>query len=235
MKPLYCYTVIFVITNCCTLGWWRKPVEEEPEPIVVSDLVGDNIDLDERDRYGLFTNIDEFVSAAFYEKPKQEEGYKIVLITQHKPYIAYNNDPLTLPMLRDYIDHYDSISVSREGFEEKWQIADYDTLGLPITQAEISIVSSTKGACIGTSAGLGMLVGCLIGLQMAGENRETYYGGDWDIGGIEDQMEGAFIGATIGTVAGTVAGIIMTKAIEKQKRPESLQKIKEMRKPQEMK
>ena len=234
MRILYGGIAIFMIVNCCTLGWWRKPVEVNPEPIVISDLVGEKIDIEERDRYGLFTDIDDFVSAAFYDRPKSEKGYKIVLITRHKPYIAYNNEPLTLSMLRDYIEHYDSITILRESFEEKWGIADYDTLGLPITHAEISIVSSMKGACIGTSASLGMLAGCLIGSQLAREERETYYGGDWDVGGIEDQFYGSLIGATIGTVAGTMAGIIMTNAIEKQKRPASLLKIKEMRKPQEI-
>jgi hypothetical protein len=231
MRFFYSSITVFVIANCCTFGGRRSHVEVEPAPVIISDLVGDEIDLDERDRYGLFNNINDFVSASFYERPKQEKGCKIVLITRDKRYVSWNNDPLTPTMLRDYIEHYDSISLSLAGYEEKWQIVDYDTLGLPITQAEISAVSSIKGACLGTSAGLGMLAGCIIGLQLSAEDRDTYYGGDWDVGGMQDQFRAALIGASIGTVAGTLAGVIMTKVIEDQKRPESLRKIKEMRKP----
>jgi hypothetical protein len=220
-----------MIINCCTFGGQHHTVIAEPSPIIINDIIGDEFDLDERDRYGIFLNINDFLCAEFYNRPSPEKCYKIVITTQYTQYVAMNNEPLTMSMLRDYIAHYDSISVFQSSFEEKWKIVDYDTLGLPITQAEISAVSSIKGACLGTSAGLGMLAGCIIGLQLSAEDRDTYYGGDWDVGGMQDQFRAALIGASIGTVAGTLAGVIMTKVIEDQKRPESLRKIKEMRKP----
>jgi hypothetical protein len=238
MKCLYASIAIFVIINCATIGGRRIPVTAEPEPIVISDLVGDKIDLDERDRYGLFTNIDDFVSAAFYERPEPEKGCKIILITEYKPYIAYNNEPLTLPILRDYIENYDSISLSRGGFEEKWQIVDYDTLGLPITQAEINKLASmsagTKVLFVSGCGLIGACSGCMIGCMSAERDTDEHYGfiDTPDL----SFAEGAKTGALIGAAIGIVAGIISLPTIVKSLRPQKvLSDIKKMRKPQEMK
>jgi hypothetical protein len=237
MSYMYSSIAIFMIINCCTFGLWRKPVEVkpepiigrhspvevEPEPIVISDLVGDKIDLEERDRYGLFTNIDDFISAEFHAIP--EIGCKIVLITRDKRYVTWNNDPLTPTMLRDYIEHYDSIAVFRSGFEEKWQIVDYDTLGLPITQAEVNkLTRMSFGAKVLFVSGcslIGACSGCMIAFPTEGDILGPYW----------DAITGLFIGAAIGTVAGIISVPTILPAWQRAK---ALSNIKKMRKPKEM-
>ena len=203
------------------------PPVVRPEPLTISDLLGDAIDLDERDQYGLFSNITDFVSAEFYYMPPPEKRYKIVIMTQYRQYAAYNNDQNTLLMLRDYIEHYDSISVFREGFEEKWQIMDYDTLGLPITKAEVDSQSrmstDSKGMCISSAMGLGCLSGCLMGA----EHEDTGIA-DWNF----EWMEDAVLASIAGMSVGALGAIIMIKTIEDGNRSKALGKIKEMRKPQ---
>jgi hypothetical protein len=43
--------------------------EAVPEVFVVSAVVGNTIDATERDRYGLFPSVKEFVSATYYKRP----------------------------------------------------------------------------------------------------------------------------------------------------------------------
>jgi len=40
-----------------------------PEVFVVSELVGERIDASERERYGLFPSVKEFISATYYKRP----------------------------------------------------------------------------------------------------------------------------------------------------------------------
>ena len=41
----------------------------EPELVIISDEVGAEIDKEERDRYGLFTSVNGFVSASYFKLP----------------------------------------------------------------------------------------------------------------------------------------------------------------------
>jgi hypothetical protein len=56
---------------------------QEPEPakvFVVSDVVGGQIDVTERERYGLFTTTAGFVSATYYQRP--DRSYYVELVTR---------------------------------------------------------------------------------------------------------------------------------------------------------
>ncbi len=47
----------------------ERESEKVPEVFVVNEVVGNIIDATERDRYGLFASIAEFVSATYYKRP----------------------------------------------------------------------------------------------------------------------------------------------------------------------
>lgn len=230
MRSLYGCMAVLMTLKCCTFGGTYMPLPVAPKPVLICDVVGDKIDLDESAHYGLFSNITDFVSAEFYHRPPPEKRYKIVIVTQRTQYIAYNNEPNTLSMLRDYIEHYDSIAVTQTGFEEKWQIVDYDTLGLPITQGEVNQIASmspnAKGACLSSAMGFGCLFGCLMG----GESKSDTWLSDWDLDWVED----AALGSVIGMSLGALGAVVLIKTIEEGNRSKALLSIKEMRKPQEM-
>jgi hypothetical protein len=50
----------------------------EPELVDLGAEVGDEIDLEERNRYGLFKNVKGFVSAAYFKQPDGSYTIKLV-------------------------------------------------------------------------------------------------------------------------------------------------------------
>ena len=56
--------------------------EKEPEIVTINDGVGDEIDLEERNRYGLFQDVEGFHTVSYYKQP--DGNYTIQLVTLDK-------------------------------------------------------------------------------------------------------------------------------------------------------
>ena len=54
----------------------------EPEPVVLNDAVGAEIDAEERERYGLFANIAGFRSATYLKNPDGSHVVKLIRIDE---------------------------------------------------------------------------------------------------------------------------------------------------------
>jgi hypothetical protein len=121
----------------CTYTLRHYNEYNELEPIVISDRVGEVIDVEERAQFGLFRGIEDFKSAQYFGVIVG--GYDVIIQTTNKRLIVYNRDPDAVEILRDYLNRYDVIRDSMIIFEKKWDIVDYDDLGQPITKNEVSM------------------------------------------------------------------------------------------------
>jgi hypothetical protein len=115
--------------------------------IILSERVGEIIDIEERRQYELFRGTVGFQSAVLYEII--EGGYVLEVVTEDDNYVIVNRDPQGFDILREYVDRNEEVRKSKEDFEERWKIIDYDNVGLPITLSEVSKVK-----------GLGWTIGC---------------------------------------------------------------------------
>jgi hypothetical protein len=147
VKRLIGALLIALILLNCTYSIKRYDEYERGAVVVLSDRVGEVIDIEEREQYGLFWGTVGFQSAFVYEII--EGGYVLEVITKDDNYVVVNRDPQGLEILREYIDRNEEVRGAKEDFEEKWKIVDYDKVGLPITQSEVSEVK-----------GLGWIIGC---------------------------------------------------------------------------
>lgn len=155
MKRVVAVVVLMALTINCTYTLKHYTDYNEVQPITISERVGEVIDAEEREQFDLYSVISDFKSATFYAI--QEGGYKVEIIAGDKMLIAVNRDSQAIALLRDYIDRYDEIQGSRDAFESKWKIIDYDTLGQPITSNEVRSVRKTSYSC--GCAGVSWLVG----------------------------------------------------------------------------
>jgi hypothetical protein len=80
----------------------------------------------------------------------------VEIVTANEQLIVVNRDPQAVEILQDYIERYEEIKDSREAFEEKWQVVDYDDFGLPITHVEVKKVDQGIGR-IGYGIGCGFV------------------------------------------------------------------------------
>ena len=184
-------------------------------PIIVCPSIGPTVDLEERERLGLFLGIDDFEAAEFYVLP--EGGYEVWIKTRQSKLIATNRDSLGIKIIRDYIKRCEEIETSREAFEKEWKIVDYDDLGQPITQHEISCVNQRHSCCF---VGLGTtfvvsLLGGIIGVLRSPSLDQEYY---------ENIFQGASIGGAVGAVIGGLLGNKLdrssaAKAIKRARKP----------------
>lgn len=156
MKKKISLVVLLVLLLNCAYTPRHYLSYEKTRPIVISALVGETIDPEEREKFDLFHGIEGFKSAMFYEIP--DGGYEIEIITEQTKLVAVNRDTKAIPIMRDYIGRNEKIKDSTSAFEKKWEIVDYDDMGQPITRDEVNRVKS-HGYRIGCGVG-----GCLLGL-----------------------------------------------------------------------
>lgn len=219
--------LVFFIVNCApVLPQYEYQVYEREKPIVISERVGETIDLQESDQFELFHRIEEFQEARFYAIA--DGGFAIEILTRTGKLAALNRDPDAVDILRDYVDRYEMVNTDRASFMRKWGILDYDTLGIPVTEQEVSIlvrqnrgraIRSGCGACVGVSlAGLAIFAG-LAGGGGGGEHAALYAG--------MTIVFGLGLGIAVGLITGGT--IFFTANINADR---ALEKIKEARKPQ---
>jgi hypothetical protein len=170
MKRIVAIAVILAfVVNCASpyvLPKYEHTPYEPEDMVIVCEQVGDAIDADEGQRFGLLTAMEGFRSARFYAV--ENGGYVIEIETETEKFTARNGDPRMVVMLNEYIDDYDEINIDPAAFEIKWGILDYDTLGIPITEAEVnegvqqSHAHARKG-CTMTCATMGVM-SCVVAL-----------------------------------------------------------------------
>jgi hypothetical protein len=114
-------------------------------PVIISEVVGETIDVEERDQYDLFQGVDDFEQAIFY--PIARGG--LVAEIKTKAYMLTTVYPETdmHMILREYIEEYEWIQSYKEVFERKWQIVDYDALGFPITKDQVAGYVGPMAGC----------------------------------------------------------------------------------------
>ena len=198
-KTLAFIVLVALLVNCAhTIPHYFD--YERKRPIVISERVGETIEPEEREQFDLFHGIDEFKAAIFYSI--SDDGYEVEILTENKRLAAVNRDSLAITVLRDYINRYEEIQGSKADFEEKWKIVDYDNLGQPITQYEVTQIRSRRFCCSGGISG--GIAGCLGGglilipiMVILDMN---------DIISEEDAEGGAFYGMAISAVLGAWLG-----------------------------
>jgi hypothetical protein len=120
-------------------------------------------------------------------------GYVVEILTDSVKLTGTNRDPGAIAILRDYIDRYEVVSADQASFVRKWNVLDYDTLGIPITEREATLImrQSRRKAVKGGLAGcLGsILAGLLVG------------------GGVAASGSGS--GSDIGPAMGAAAGVVV--------------------------
>jgi len=226
-KTLVFIVLVAWLLNCApTLPHYKYHVYERKNPIVISERVGETIDAQERDQLDLFTEIGEFKEARFFAI--KGGGYEIEIVTESQKMHAVNIDPNAVEIMRDYIGRYAEIKGDRASFENRWAIIDYDTLGIPITENEVSIAMkqnrgrAIKRGCSGCALvsflGLGFAAVC-VGSADSGT----------DIGPALGVVAGAIalaVGVVIGSVTGSIIYLMTYKNADG-----VLKAIKEARKP----
>lgn len=164
-------TVVSLLVNCTH---FMKPKREEvvTGPIVISTRIGDVLDTQEREYYGLFPKI--YVHPATYPFESAEffrlegGGYEVRIATGYNVIIAQNRGSYAIDILRNYIDNYEDIAERREAFEKRWNVVAYDDLGQPITKGDVDDAKSLASA-MSCALPAGLLLGVGLGvLVMAG-------------------------------------------------------------------
>lgn len=188
-------------------------------PITVSDVVGEVIDAEERNQYGLFKGIENFEQARFY--PIAEDGLCTEIQTTNYTLVAVQHEPQMRFILKDYIENYESIQSLNRTFETKWKIIDYDTLGFPITESEFASIRS-HGCCIIGAAGFGVIAFGLMALLSLGYAWEHQYDDQGDV------WNTAVLTTLSGTFAGFITGSLLGRKIDSDR---AMEVIKESRMP----
>ena len=159
MKRIVAITVVLALMSNCTYSLRPYGSYEEKEPVAITDRVGEVIDAEERAYFELFSGIDNFKSATFYEI--DGGGLEMRINTQHSKLVAVFGDYRALMILIDYFTRYEDIRQSRQIFEQRWEIIGYDDLGFPITNAELDQVKRDGFAAL--SPYIGAATGCVVG------------------------------------------------------------------------
>ncbi|UCD05386.1 MAG: hypothetical protein JSV98_09755 [candidate division WOR-3 bacterium] len=230
MRKIVVITVLIALISCqCTPHYFIEN-QRTGDPLVVSALVGETIDLEERDKFELFQGISNFREAKFYSSAGG--GYEVHIETETQKLIARNRSSDEFLILREYIDSYEEIYESREEFEQKWEIVDYDDLGFPITMNE---VNRHRGGQFSWLACLGF-GGVIIGLSSVAAVGIAV-GDVWPPNSTSPEEKErekrtaakVFVG---GIMLGVLLGVLVGKNIKKSiSEEEALKKVKEARKP----
>lgn len=154
MKKTAAFIVGIALLSNCAYNLHHYRDYQKTAPITISEKVGKTIDVGEREKFDLFHGIEDFKAATFYGI--EGGGYEVEIVTASEQLIVVNRDPQAVEILQDYIERYEEIKDSREAFEEKWQVVDYDDSGLPITHVELNKVKQNTG-CFAGGIGCGFV------------------------------------------------------------------------------
>ena len=214
-KAVVFIVVIALLSNCAySLHYYRD--YKKTRPIVISPQVGETIDLEEREQFDLFHGIEDFKAATFYGI--EGGGYEVEILTVNKKLVAVNRDPKGIEILRNYIDSYAEMQYSKEDFEKKWKVVDYDYLGQPITEYEVyGNKKLSYSRCCGSGLGL-------LGIIPVGWIALSKGSVGSNIG-----MDGTIF--VVGIVLCGVVGMLIGSIIDKNVALKTLKTIKEARKP----
>jgi len=219
--------VLVLFSLNCTYTSIHYLAYERAGLITISEHVGETIDPEEREQFALFDGIDDFKAAHFYGI--EGGGCEIEILTTQQTFAAVNRDENTIMMLRDYIDRFEEIKESKEGFEEKWEIVAYDTLGFPITKSEVNRYchpAASWGCGIGSAL---FIIGCsvfaatLIGLRTLFDPTTP----------AEEREQNIVL--AVGTILGIATGAVVRTAIKSSDELKSIALIKEVREPRVVK
>jgi len=224
-KTLAFIVLVALIVNCVSIPRYYVDYTRS-EQIVISERVGDTIDPDERERFGLFPGIEDFKAATFYGI--EGGGYEVEILTARQKLAAVNRDSKAIMILRDYTNRYEEIKESKEGFEKKWEIVAYDALVFPITKSEVNRYSNPATSS-GCGCGTAVLITGLSSLVAAGIAMSNFnIFGD----GIRpEDIRKANIVLVCGIVCGIIAGIVVHSKKRASNMKTALEFIKEARKP----
>ncbi len=218
MKKTVVFIVAIALLSNCAHNLHHYHDYKKTRPIVISMHVGEMIDTEEQEQFGLFPVIGDFKAATFYGI--EGGGYEVEIVTASEQLIVVNRDPQAVKILQDYIERYEEIKDSREAFEEKWQVVDYDDSGLPITHVEVKKVEQGIGRII-------CGIGCgFLGIVPAGI-MAFLAGGGGIMQDIQDETT-AYIVFIVVMAANIAAGVGIGSNAD---RNNALKVIKEARKP----
>lgn len=159
MKRLMIVLVLIGLVASCAYAPKRYNTYEKGRAVTVSHRVGVLIEAQEREQFDLLRGIQDFKTAKYYAI--HGGGYIVEIVTTSEMFLAVNRDTLAVSVLRDYINRYEEVLDSRDDFEAKWQIVDYDDPGQPITRHEIGQESSAMlfgaACCLGGGIASGLL------------------------------------------------------------------------------
>jgi len=212
MKRALVVFVLALLTVNCGLRLSQYEDAKYENPVYISGLVDDRIDSVERERYGLFPNIEGFISAALYEHPS---GWKWEILTEKQRLVAVNRDSAAVLILADYIERHEEIVTSKMEFESKWNIVDYDVLGLAITQREVvdamERVRSGRNSYAAGLIGLGCISGASLGCLAGYSARDggIFTNDEYDYNDLPLAAIGTGIG--VGSALGVIVALSMKK------------------------
>jgi len=221
--------LVFFVLNCAsTLPRYDYRVYEREQPVVISERVGDTIDPEESERFDLFAGIENFERAQFYEM--EDGGYIVEITADGEKLAAINGDQDAVAILRDYINRYEEINTDRPAFIRKWNILDYDILGVAITAQEVMLAKEQNRSRARKSGCAGCVGVSLIGLIVAG----GIAGSDGSGSDIGPALTAIAVGVALGVMAlvGLVVGGTVIAVTYGRKEADFLEMIKEARKPQ---
>ena len=223
MKKIVVYTVLslFVFNQC---GRHFYNGYNATGPVMISNRVGESIEPEEREYYDLFSGLEYFQRAEF--QGIEGGGYEVYIETEKENLKVTNIGSDATILLSDYIDNYEEIIEDKREFEDKWNIADYDELGLPITEKEIELFqtgNSWKSYGCGILTGAGIIaLSSFIALFIALE----------DIFNPSPASEReANIVFICGMCLGIVSGILTGTSLKVRSQEQAIELIKEARKP----
>ena len=193
MKRVVAFIVLVFFTLNCSpvIPKYKYDAYQREQPVVISERVGEVIDPEEREQFGLFLGIEEFKEARFFLM--DEGGYVVEIVTDSVKLVGTNRDPDAVAILRDYIDRHEVVSSDQTSFVRKWDILDFDILGIPITEGEATLImrqsrrQSVKGGLVGCVGSI--LVSLLVGYGVA--------------------ATGSGSGTDIGPALGAAAGVVV--------------------------
>ncbi|KPK20717.1 MAG: hypothetical protein AMJ70_08175 [Dehalococcoidia bacterium SG8_51_3] len=167
MKRVVAVVVMVSLLVNCAYSSKRYDEYRVKGPIVISERVGEVLDAEEKEHFGLFPKIYVYPvsypveAATFFEL--EGGGYEVRIATGYDTVVAVNRDLNAIRILRDYVDYHEEIIDSRGVFEKRWSIVGYDDLGQPITKREIERVRNHRStvACAAGGGGLALGVGSL--------------------------------------------------------------------------
>lgn len=225
MRRIACTIVLFIFVINCTYSLRYYDEYTRGQPIVLSEGAGDTIDAAEGEQFALFQQVEDFESATFYEI--DEGGYEVSMMAGGKEFVAVNRDPMAVQILRYYIDNHVEIIESRQVFEKKWGVIDYDTLGIAITKNEIGAYTDPGGPVV-----LGLGCGCLsaFGIAMIGF---MIYMSNWelDLFSGEQDDEDVWDNAVLPACIGIGMGVATYLWVSDNSKNRTLEMIKEGRTP----